>query len=103
MSVKQAEVVVRRQRNFLSIPLQSYHLRMFVKGNPDRKKNSLLLPRKQVQPNSLLFFRDFKPKNVFKGLMRLRLQVKILLMEIVLGVKVTRNIATTKNPYFEYL
>ena len=34
--------------------------------------------------------------------MRLTLPVKMLLMEITLGVKVTNNIQTTKKPYFGY-
>ena len=40
MSVKRVEVVVRSQWNALPLPLRSCDSWMFVKQNPDRKKNS---------------------------------------------------------------
>ena len=39
MSVKQVEVVVKSWKNALPLPLQSCDSWMFVKENPDRKKN----------------------------------------------------------------
>ena len=49
-----------------------------------------------------MFSKDFKPKSVLYRLMKLRLLTKMLLMEIILEVKVTTNISTTKKPCFFY-
>ena len=60
-------------------------------------------PAKQTNTaNYHLIFKDFEPKSVLYKLMRLILPVKMLLMEITLGVKVTMNIRTTKKPCFGY-
>ena len=48
-------------------------------------------------------FKDFKPKTALYRLISQRFFVKMLLMEIILEVKITMNIATTKKLYFEYL
>ena len=61
------------------------------------KHTSLLLCSKQVQPNWWHFFKDFKSKCGLRGLMKLRLLVGILLMEIILGLKVAMNQVTKKN------
>ena len=45
-----------------------------------------------------MFSKYFKPKSVLYRLMKLRLLTKMLLMEIILEVKVTTNISTTKKP-----
>ena len=62
-----------------------------------------LLNSKQFQQNCKHFFDHFKPKHALKWLMKLRLLVKILVMEIILGVKVTVIIVKTKKPCFGYL
>ena len=63
---------------------------------------TLLLHRTPVQRNHLHFFKEFKQKFLLYRLMRLRLLVKMLLMEIMFGVKVTMNIATKKKPCSGY-
>ena len=68
------------------------------------RKKSLDFRRLDVlQRNYPDFFKDFKEKSMFCRLMRLRLLLKMLLMEINLGVKVTINITITKKPCFDYI
>ena len=63
---------------------------------------SLLLQSKAVPQNYKKFLKDFQRESARYMLIRLRLLVKVLFMDIILNVKVTVNIATTKNPCFGY-
>ena len=63
---------------------------------------SLLLCTKHVQRNCKHFFKDFKTKSGFCRLMWLKLPVQMLLIEIILGVKVTVNKARTERSCFGY-
>ena len=64
------------------------------------QKPSLLLHSKSLQQNYHRSFRNFKPKSVLYRLMRLRWLVKTLAMDIILRLKVTIKMETTKNPCF---
>ena len=61
-----------------------------------------LLCSKPVQRNYRHFPWDFKPKNGFYGLIKVRLLVKTNLMEIILGLKVTMDQVKTKKFCFVY-
>ena len=62
----------------------------------------VLLRSKPVQRNYRHFFEDFIPKSAFYELIKLRVLVKTLLMEIIWGLKVTMNQITTKKTCFGY-
>lgn len=57
----------------------------------------------QYRKITCIFFKDFKPKSTLYRLIRQRFLVKMFLMEIILEVKITMNIATTKKLCFGYL
>ena len=63
---------------------------------------SQVMRRKPVQQNYLHFFKDLKSKSTFCMLVKLRLLMKMLLMEIILGPKVATNKSATKKPSFQY-
>ena len=63
---------------------------------------SLLLQNKSVPQNYKNFLKDFQRESARYMLIRLRLLVKVVFMDIILNVKVTVNIATTKNLCFGY-
>ena len=63
---------------------------------------SFLLHSKPIQQNYKHSSKHFKPKSVLYRLMRLRLLVKMLLMETILGVKVIMNIVKMKKPFWGY-
>ena len=89
---------------------RNYEQLVYCKLNFDKKEPAflasqcinLLLHRKPVQRNYLHFFKDFKQKFALFRLIRPRLIVKMLLMEIISWVKITMNIATTKKLCFGY-
>ena len=64
--------------------------------------SSLVLRSKRVHWNYRHFFRDFKPKSAFSGLIKVRLLVKTLLMEIILTWKGSTNQIKTKKLCFGY-
>ena len=61
---------------------------------------NFLLHIKPVKRNYLHSFKDFKPKSTLCRLIRLRLPVKMLLMEIIFQLKVIINKETTKKLWF---
>ena len=63
---------------------------------------SLMLESKPVPRNYKNFLKDFQRESARYMLIRLRLLVKLFLMDIILNVKETLNIATTENPCFGY-
>ena len=57
----------------------------------------------QYREITCILFKDFKPKTALYRLISQRFFVKMFLMEIILEVKITMNIATTKKLCFGYL
>ena len=91
--------------HFLLLKLISFDIKLGVKraGFLASKCTSLLLRSKPIQQNYWHFLKDFKLKRALSGIMKERLLVKMLLMEIILGPKVTMNQVATRKPCFGYL
>ena len=61
-----------------------------------------LLRRKPIQQNYQYFFKDFEPKWALEGLMKLKLVLKMVLLEISLKPIVAVSQAMTQKLCFRY-